>query len=46
MDVAEQDIVNNKYDLISRILYGGLFSGAIVIPTNFIKIIPLLLKIF
>jgi len=39
LDVAEQDIQNGKYTLISRILYGGIFSGALVIPTNFIKII-------
>ena len=39
LDVAEQDIINDKYSLVSRILYGGLFSGAIVLPTNFIKVI-------
>ncbi len=39
MDVAEQDIQNGKYNLVSRILYGGVFSGAIVLPTNFLKII-------
>jgi hypothetical protein len=39
MDVAEQDIQNDKYTLVSRFLYGGLFSGAVVVPTNFIKII-------
>ena len=39
MDAAEQDIANNEYNLVSKILYGGIFSGAIVIPTNFIKII-------
>ena len=39
MDAAEQDIANNEYNLVSKILYGGIFSGAIVIPTNFLKII-------
>ena len=39
MDVAEQDIQNGKYNLVSRVLYGGIFSGAIVLPTNFLKII-------
>jgi len=39
MDVAESDIYNGDYNLVSRILYGGIFSGAIVLPTNFIKII-------
>ena len=39
MDVAEQDIQYDKYTLVSRFLYGGLFSGAVVLPTNFIKII-------
>jgi uncharacterized membrane protein YqaE (UPF0057 family) len=39
MDVAEQDIQEGKYNIVSKFLYGGVFSGAIVIPTNFIKII-------
>ena len=39
MDYAEQDIQNGKYNLLSKFLYGGIFSGAIVIPTNFIKIL-------
>jgi len=39
MDAAEQDIYNGEYNLVSKILYGGVFSGAIVIPTNFVKII-------
>ena len=39
MDSAEQDIINGQYNLVSRILYGGLCSGAVVIPSNFIKVI-------
>ena len=39
MDAAEQDIQSGNYNLISRILYGGIFSGAIVLPTNLIKIV-------
>jgi len=39
MDVAEQDIVQGKYNLVSKVLYGGIASGALVIPTNFVKII-------
>ena len=39
MDSAEIDIQTGDYNLVSRILYGGICSGAIVIPTNFIKVI-------
>ena len=39
MDSVEIDIRTSNYDLLSRILYGGICSGAIVIPTNFIKVI-------
>ena len=39
MDSAEIDIRTGNYNLVSRILYGGICSGAIVIPTNFIKVI-------
>jgi uncharacterized membrane protein YqaE (UPF0057 family) len=39
MDSAEIDIQTGEYNLVSRILYGGICSGAIVIPTNFIKVI-------
>jgi uncharacterized membrane protein YqaE (UPF0057 family) len=39
MDTVEKDIQKGEYNLISRILYGGLCSGAIVIPSNFIKVI-------
>jgi len=39
MDSAEQDIISGQYNLVSKILYGGICSGAIVIPTNFIKVI-------
>ena len=39
MDYAERDIQNGNYNLLSKFLYGGIMSGAIVIPTNFIKII-------
>jgi len=39
LDAAEQDIYSNQYNLVDRILYGGICSGAIVIPTNFLKII-------
>ena len=39
MDSAEIDIRTGNYDLVSRILYGGICSGAIVIPTNFVKVI-------
>ena len=39
MDYAEETIYSGKYSIASRFLYGGIFSGAIVLPTNFIKII-------
>jgi hypothetical protein len=39
MDSAEQDIYNGKYTLVSRVLYGGIASGALVLPTNLIKIL-------
>ena len=39
MDSAEIDIQTGDYNLVSRILYGGICSGAIVIPTNFVKVI-------
>jgi len=39
LDSAEIDIRTGKYNLVSRILYGGICSGAVVIPTNFIKVI-------
>ena len=39
MDSVEIDIRTGNYDLFSRILYGGICSGAVVIPTNFIKVI-------
>ena len=39
MDAAEYDIYNGKYNIISRVLYGGIFSGGILLPTNFFKII-------
>jgi uncharacterized membrane protein YqaE (UPF0057 family) len=39
MDAAEQDIYNGKYTLFSKVLYGGIASGVVVIPTNAIKII-------
>jgi len=39
MDAAEQDIYNGKYTLVSRVLYGGIASGALVLPTNLIKIL-------
>ena len=39
MDYAEQRIQSGNYNLVSKFLYGGVFSGAIVIPTNFLKII-------
>ena len=38
-DYAELNIYSDNYSLVDRILYGGICSGAIVIPTNFIKII-------
>ena len=39
MDTVEQDIQNGHYNLVSKILYGGICSGAIVIPSNFVKVI-------
>jgi len=39
MDAAEEDIQNGKYNLVSKFLYGGILSGVIVLPTNFVKII-------
>ncbi len=38
-DSAEDDIQKDNYTLFHRFLYGGLCSGAIVIPTNAFKII-------
>jgi uncharacterized membrane protein YqaE (UPF0057 family) len=38
-DAAEYDIYTDNYNLVDRVLYGGMMSGAIVIPTNFFKII-------
>lgn len=38
-DSVENDILNNNYTLFQRTLYGGLCSGVLIIPTNFIKII-------
>jgi hypothetical protein len=46
MDSAEQDIISGQYNLVSKILYGGICSGAIVIPTNFIKVIFYSVKLF
>ena len=39
MDAAENDIYSGKYNLFSKVLYGGIASGVVVIPTNAIKII-------
>lgn len=39
MDSVERDIHNNDYSLFQRILYGGVSSGAMVIPTHFFKLI-------
>ena len=39
MDYAEQRIQDGKYNLVSKFLYGGIFSGAIILPTNLIKIL-------
>ena len=39
MDSVEEDIQKGEYNLLSKILYGGICSGAIVIPSNFVKII-------
>ena len=39
MDAAEKDIQSGDYSLVSRALYGGICSGAILLPTNFFKII-------
>ena len=38
-DAAELDIYSDKYNLLDRFLYGGLLSGAIVLPTNLFKIL-------
>jgi len=39
MDAAELDIYNGKYNLVSKVLYGGIASGVVVIPTNAVKIV-------
>jgi hypothetical protein len=39
MDSVERDIYNDDYSLFQRILYGGVSSGSLVIPTNFFKLI-------
>lgn len=35
----EDRIDNGEYSLIDKILYGGLFNGFMILPTNIIKII-------
>jgi len=39
MDVVEKDIYNDDYKLYQKILYGGISSGAFVIPTHAIKLL-------
>ena len=34
MDSVEKDIHSGDYSLFQRILYGGLSSGAVTIPTH------------
>ena len=38
-DFVENDIINDKYTLFGRILYGGIGYGAIVVPTNIFKVL-------
>ena len=38
-DAAELDIYSDQYKLFDRVLYGGVCSGVIVVPTNLFKII-------
>jgi len=39
MDSVEVDIHTGKYTLYQRIMYGGVSSGAFVIPTHFFTIL-------
>ena len=39
MDYAERKIYSGNYTLFDRVMYGGLGHGAIIIPTNFFRII-------
>ena len=39
MDSVEEDIQKGEYNLVSKILYGGICSGVIIIPSNFVKVI-------
>ncbi len=38
-DGLEQQIINGKYTLVQKVLYGGLMYGGFALPVNFIKII-------
>jgi uncharacterized membrane protein YqaE (UPF0057 family) len=38
-DVVEDDILNDNYTFFQRILYGGVSSGILIIPTHFFKIL-------
>jgi len=38
-DVVEDDILNDNYTLLQRVLYGGVSHGVIIIPTHFFKIL-------
>ena len=38
-DVVENDILNNKYTLFQKMMYGGVFYGVIVIPTHWITLL-------
>ena len=38
-DVVENDIMNDSYTLLQKVLYGGVSHGVIIIPTHFFKIL-------
>lgn len=38
-DGLEQQIINGKYTLIQKVLYGGLMYGGFALPVNFTKVI-------
>lgn len=38
-DGLEQQIINGKYTIAQKVLYGGIMYGGFALPVNFIKVI-------
>ena len=38
-DVVENDILDNRYSLFQKVLYGGVMHGVLVIPTHWVKLL-------